>query len=142
MNSEQFSIAGSFPTLHTNQASSNSRSGLSTRTWRLAAFLQIRMPVLMSLFFIILSASTAEAQTSLFDPKFDELRKASEEWDRRLGPERKVINLVCLVPDVTTFLEAIKVWDREHCFPILIDDVEFSFKFLRAFRPARVTVDV
>ena len=43
-----------------------------------------------------------------------------------------------LVPDLPTFLEAIAAWDERHYFPILIDDVELTFKFLRAFRPARI----
>ena len=78
------------------------------------------------------------AQTSLFDARFDEVRRASVEWDRRNGPEREVVDLVCLVPDVPTFLKAIAAWDERHCFPILIDDVPYTLKFLRAFRPARV----
>ena len=87
---------------------------------------------------VLLAPVTTRAQTSLFDPRFDALCKASEEWDRRAGPDRQVVDMVCLVPDVPTFLEAIKAWDRGHYFPILIDDVEYSFKFLRAFRPARI----
>ena len=42
----------------------------------------------------------ASAQVSLFDPRFDEVRRASVAWDRRSGPEREVVDLVCLVPDV------------------------------------------
>ena len=43
-----------------------------------------------------------------------------------------MIDQVCLVPDVPTFLEAIATWDRGHWFPILFDDVESTFRFLRA----------
>src|SRR4051794_29771308 len=68
----------------------------------------------------------------------DEIRRASTSWERRPGPERRVVDQVCLVPDVPTFLEAIAAWDEAHAFPILIDDVELTFKFLRAFRPARI----
>ncbi len=68
----------------------------------------------------------------------DEIRRISVSWDRRSGPERQVVDQVALVPDVATFLEAIASWDERHSFPILIDDVELTFKFLRAFRPARV----
>ncbi len=68
----------------------------------------------------------------------DELRRASVAWQRRPGPERRVVDVVCLVPDLATFLEAIAAWDESHAFPILIDDVEMTFKFLRAFRPARI----
>jgi hypothetical protein len=68
----------------------------------------------------------------------DEIRRASVSWERRPGPQRHIVDLVCLVPDLPTFLEAIAVWDESHAFPILIDDVELSFKFLRAFGPARI----
>ena len=56
----------------------------------------------------------------------------------RGGPQRRVVDLVCLVPDLPTFLEAIAPGTRTHYFPILIDDVELDLKFLRAFRPARI----
>ena len=72
------------------------------------------------------------------DRGVDEVRKASVDWERRSGPERQVIDQVVLVPDLPTFLEAIAAWDERHYFPILIDDIELTFKFLRAFRPARV----
>ena len=52
-------------------------------------------------------------------------------WERRPGPDRQVVDMVCLVPDLPTFLEAIAAWDEGHFFPILIDDVELTFKFLR-----------
>jgi hypothetical protein len=68
----------------------------------------------------------------------DDLALAAATWVRRQGPARKVVDMVCLVPDVPTFFEAISVWDETHFFPILIDDVELSFKFIRAFRPARI----
>ena len=80
----------------------------------------------------------ASAQGSLFDARFEEVRKASVVWDNRPGPPRQVIDLVCLVPDAATFFEAIATWDQGHYFPILIDDVELNFKFLRAFKPARI----
>ena len=68
----------------------------------------------------------------------EEIRGASESWERRKGPARQVVDMVCLVPDLPTFLDAIATWDESHAFPILIDDVELTFKFLRAFRPARI----
>jgi hypothetical protein len=83
-------------------------------------------------------ARPCPAQTTLFDGRFDDLRRASVEWDRRAGPERQVVDMVCLVPDVPSFFEAIAAWDEHHFFPVLIDDVETSLKFLRVFRPARV----
>ena len=80
----------------------------------------------------------ARGQASLAHPAFDEVRRAADTWNQRSGPERQVVDVVCLVPDAATFLEAISQWDERHFFPILIDDVEYTFKFLRAFRPARV----
>ncbi|WP_406693515.1 hypothetical protein V5E97_21005 [Singulisphaera sp. Ch08] len=68
----------------------------------------------------------------------EELQTASSSWQRRPGPKRVVVDQVCLVPDFATFLEAIATWDEEHYFPILIDDIELTFKFLRAFQPARI----
>src|SRR5262245_42520615 len=35
-------------------------------------------------------ARPSAAQTTLFDGRFDDLRRASVEWDRRAGPERQV----------------------------------------------------
>ncbi|WP_435006656.1 hypothetical protein P12x_004165 [Tundrisphaera lichenicola] len=55
-----------------------------------------------------------------------------------MGPERRVVDQVCLVGDIPAFFEAISTWDRGHAFPILFDDVESSFRFIRAFKPARV----
>lgn len=75
---------------------------------------------------------------SLFDAKLAEVRRASEAWAQRRGPTRAVVDVVCLVPDVPTFFEAIAAWDRDHWFPILIDDVDSNARFLRTFRPARV----
>lgn len=95
------------------------------------------------LVFLLGTATTAQAQPPSFSgvrpPRaVDEVRGLSNSWQRRLGPERKVVDQVCLVPDVATFLEAIATWDEHHFFPILIDDIELNFKFLRAFQPARI----
>jgi hypothetical protein len=76
--------------------------------------------------------------TSLLDPRLIELSRASRVWEGRQGPERTVVDQVCIVPDVATFLEAIATWDDSHFFPILIEDVELTLKFLDEFRPARV----
>src|SRR4051812_9746768 len=73
--------------------------------------------------------------TSLHDPRLEPLRRAATSWELRAGPERAVIDQVCLVPDVPTFLQVIATWDRGHWFPILFDDVESTFRFLRAFKP-------
>src|SRR6185312_2766311 len=76
--------------------------------------------------------------TSINDPRLESIRKASATWELRAGPDRMVIDQVCLVPDMPTFLDAIATWDKGHYFPILIDDVESSFRFIRAFKPARI----
>ena len=68
----------------------------------------------------------------------EEIRKASVSWERKIGPNRRVVDQVCLVPDVETYFEVIATWDEQHFFPVLFDDVEYSFKFLRAFAPARI----
>ena len=75
---------------------------------------------------------------SLRDPRLEPIRMASASWELRAGPQRQVVDQVCLVPDVATFLEAVATWDDSHFYPILIDDVESSFRFIRAFRPARI----
>ncbi|MFO0911054.1 MAG: hypothetical protein U0794_22400 [Isosphaeraceae bacterium] len=101
---------------------------------------QGRLPWLLTLLALWIGpgAESVSGQTSLFDPAFSDLRRASVAWDRRGGPERRVVDVVCLVPDTATFLEAVAAWDEKTYFPILIDDVEYTFKFLRAFRPARI----
>jgi hypothetical protein len=78
------------------------------------------------------------APTSLADPRLEPLRNASMAWESRSGPARSVVDQVCLVPDLPTFLEAVASWDEGHYFPILFDDVESSFRFIRAFKPARI----
>ncbi len=77
-------------------------------------------------------------RSSLDDPRLADLRRASAEWDLRGGPQRRVVDQVCLVPDVATFYEALAAWDDRHAFPILIDDADLVLKFLQAFRPSRV----
>ncbi len=72
------------------------------------------------------------------DPRLKSLRRAAETWRRSIGKTRRVIDQVCLVPDVSSFLDAIAFWDEDHYFPILIDSPAWSLPFLRAFRPARV----
>ena len=75
---------------------------------------------------------------SLEDPRLERLRRASAAWEPRLRSRREVVDAVCLVPDEATFFEALAAWDQGHWFPILIEDVEYTSKFLRAFQPARV----
>jgi hypothetical protein len=75
---------------------------------------------------------------SALDPRLEPIRVALASWASRQGPDRAVVDQVCLVPDLPTFLEAIAAWDAHHYFPILFDDVESSFRFIRAFRPARI----
>jgi len=78
------------------------------------------------------------APVSLFDPRLGPLRAASARWEARQGPDRAVVDQVCLVPDLATFFEAVARWDRSQYFPILIEDAESTLRFLRAFQPARV----
>jgi hypothetical protein len=78
------------------------------------------------------------ALVRLDDPRLESLRTAADLWRRSAGPRRRVINQVCLVPDVPAFLEAIAMWDEQHFFPILIDEPAWTLPFLRAFRPVRV----
>jgi hypothetical protein len=82
---------------------------------------------------ISLESLRREADTSVAS-----LRLAAAVWDERNGPKRQVVDQVCLVPDVATFFEAIATWDEAHWFPILIEDVDLTLKFLHSFRPARV----
>ena len=72
------------------------------------------------------------------DPRLVALRQAAERWRRPAEPRRVVVDQVCLVPDLPTFLDAIAAWDERHYFPILIDEPAWTLPFLRAFRPARV----
>ena len=72
------------------------------------------------------------------DPRLVALRQAAERWRRPGEPRRVVVDQVCLVPDLPTFLDAIAAWDERHYFPILIDEPAWTLPFLRAFRPARV----
>ncbi len=120
---ERISITAHGPALHSNQDHGARRA--------------LRFLVLALTFFLGRS-NAVNAQGSIFDPRLDELRRASVAWDKRTGPARSVVDVVCLVPDVPTFLQAVATWDETHFFPILIDDVDYTFKFLRAFRPARV----
>ncbi|QDV38162.1 hypothetical protein [Tautonia plasticadhaerens] len=75
---------------------------------------------------------------SLEDARLRRLREASASWELRTGPRREVVDVACLVPDAATFYRAIATWDESHWFPVLIEDVEYTSKFLRAFRPSRV----
>lgn len=75
---------------------------------------------------------------SAFDPRLAAIRRASASWESRQGPARAVVDQVCLVADLPSFLAAVASWDRERYFPVLFDDVESSFRFIRAFRPARI----
>ena len=78
------------------------------------------------------------APVGLDDPRLSSIRQAADSWRQVVEPRRLVIDQVCLVPDVPSFLEAIAAWDERHFFPILIDEPIWVLPFLRAFRPARV----
>ncbi len=72
------------------------------------------------------------------DLRLTALRKAAEGWRRSAAPRRVVVDQVCLVSDLPTFLEAIAAWDERHYFPILIDEPAWTIPFVRQFHPARV----
>jgi hypothetical protein len=74
----------------------------------------------------------------LDDARLGSLRTAIESWRETSAPRRVVVDQVCLVRDLPTFLEAIASWDDRHYFPILIDEPAWTLPFLRSFRPARV----
>lgn len=80
----------------------------------------------------------ADALAELRQPGRDALRRVNTAWELRAGPARKVVDQVCLVPDAPTFLRVVATWDRETWFPVLIEDVERTARFLRAFRPGRI----
>lgn len=75
---------------------------------------------------------------SAADPRLAGLTKARALWRRQLIERRKVVDLVCLVPDVPSFFEAIGGWDGAHFYPILIDEPELALRFVQAFRPSRI----
>lgn len=52
--------------------------------------------------------------------------------------DRRVGDVVVLVPDERAFLEAIRGWTPERFWPILIEDGWFAPMFIRAFRPSTV----
>ena len=108
------------------------------RMFRGPATLRRRVPLAIGIATLLATtwAGPASAQKTLFDPRFEEVRRASVTWDNRSGPDREIVDMVCLVPDFATFLDVVSTWDDHHSFPVLIDDVEYAFKFLRAFRPA------
>ena len=58
-------------------------------------------------------ARAARGQAAVSDPIFNEVRQAEAVWDRRVGPERQVVDMVCLVPDTATFLDAIATWVKQ-----------------------------
>lgn len=82
-------------------------------------------------------ASSSPVET-LDDPRLKRLIKAADTWRERTGPNRKVVDQVCLVSDLPSFLAAVSTWDAEHFFPVLWDDPAWSLPFVRAFRPARI----
>ncbi len=80
----------------------------------------------------------ARPPTSLFDLRLARVRKASVAWEARRGPARQVVDQVVLTSNLAEFYEAIASWDDSHWFPVLLEDAEFTPRFLRAFRPGRV----
>ncbi len=87
--------------------------------------------------------SAAKDKTPAVVERMDDIRlgpllNANDSWRKTAARRRLVVDQVCLVPDLPTFLEAIAAWDERHYFPILIDEPAWTLPFLRAFQPARV----
>ena len=100
-----------------------------------------RFCLLLGFFIFPISLQAQEppsAPKSLFDPRLDELKRASVAWANRRGPIREVIDQVVIVKDFPAYLEAIAEWDETRWYPILIEDACYTPRFLRAFRPARL----
>jgi hypothetical protein len=85
-----------------------------------------------------LRAAEAGLVVSILDPRMQSFLRAAKTWRQAATPERMVIDQVCLVPDLSSFLQAIGEWDERSFYPILIDDPAWTLPFLRAFRPRRV----
>ncbi|MBI1322232.1 hypothetical protein GC170_03460 [bacterium] len=66
------------------------------------------------------------------------LSKASVKWREQIAETRKIVDVVCLVPNRETFLKVLAKWDDKHYFPILMDDTEYAVKFIREFRPKKI----
>lgn len=66
------------------------------------------------------------------------LDAAQAKWNDSLAETRQVVDIVCLVPNRETLLDALATWDDRYYFPILIDDTDYSLKFIRAFRPKKI----
>jgi hypothetical protein len=75
---------------------------------------------------------------SLADPLLLDERRASVSWESRTGPERRVLDFVCVVPDLNAFFLAIGQWDEQGFFPVLLDEPDLVLKFVRAFRPRKI----
>jgi len=64
--------------------------------------------------------------------------------DGKTGPrhsrwaKREVLDVVVLVPDMPSYLQAIARWDEETFFPVLFEDDLYAPKFIAAFKPAQV----
>jgi hypothetical protein len=84
------------------------------------------------------TAASYIGPAQMSDPRLSWLRQAAQGWKPLLDSKRTVVDQVCLVPDATTFFEAIAAWDERYFFPILIDQPAWTLPFLRAFRPARI----
>lgn len=96
-------------------------------------------------FCFVLDTMTAYAQQprpftpqSLFELGDARLEKGQQAWARSIADTRQVVDVVCLVPDRESFIQALGNWNDQIYFPILIDDTELTLKFLAEFRPRKV----
>jgi tetratricopeptide (TPR) repeat protein len=67
------------------------------------------------------------------------------EWKKRLAPQRKVLDVIYVVPDTATFLYYVSLWDDETYFPVLVNsgseqDRRLIQRFAASFKPSRIIV--
>ena len=72
------------------------------------------------------------------DSRLQSLTNARVHWTSQGVQERAVSSLLVLVPDVETFLLAVRGWTPDCFYPILIEEPEDSIRFIRAFRPQTI----
>lgn len=105
---------------------------------------RISAPVFIFYAFLFWASSGTAQQQEQHSPQSltelgdSQLENARRVWEKSLVDTRQVADVVCLVPNRETFLQALGNWDDTTYFPILIDDTELTLKFIAAFKPKRV----
>ena len=64
----------------------------------------------------------------------------SSDYYRKLPADRPMLDSVCVVPDLATFLHVVESWGTGPIFPILYLDNHYLPLFLEAFRPAHIFI--